>query len=175
MRIVIIGGHGKVALLLAPLLVAEGHEVSSLVRNPDAPEVVAGEALFRGAGCDACHVPALRTGTHTGTGASAALPQLAAQTVPAYTDLMLHDLGEALADGAPEFGAGPRDWRTAPLWGLAQSPSIDGSRFLLHDGRARSVAEAILWHGGQALPAREVYRRMNRGQRHALATFLESL
>jgi CxxC motif-containing protein (DUF1111 family) len=132
-----------------------------------APEAAEGEVLFRRAGCDTCHVPALRTGAH------AALPQLAGQAVQAYTDLMLHDLGAALADGAPEFAAGPREWRTPPLWGLGQT-APGQHRSLLHDGRARSVTEAILWHGGQAHASRQAYRRMSAAQRRALAAFVES-
>jgi CxxC motif-containing protein (DUF1111 family) len=132
--------------------------------NRVAPEAAEGAVIFRRAGCDACHVPALRTGTQAGIG----------QTVHAYTDLMLHDLGEALADGAPEFAAGPREWRTPPLWGLAQT-APGQERSLLHDGRARSVTEAILWHGGQAHASRQAYRRLSAAQRRALAAFVESL
>jgi len=135
----------------------------------DTEATAQGASLFLRAGCDSCHVPELRTS------AGAALPQLAAQSVPAYTDLLLHDLGEGLADGVAEFGARPSEWRTPALWGLSQSRSSDGERALLHDGRARSVAEAILWHGGQAQSAREAYRRMSGAQRRALAAFLDSL
>jgi CxxC motif-containing protein (DUF1111 family) len=82
----------------------------------------------------------------------------------------------AKAVGRPaDFEAGPRDWRTAPLWGLGLSQAVNGNAWLLHDGRARSIEEAILWHGGQAHAAREAYRAMSGAQREALATFLRSL
>jgi CxxC motif-containing protein (DUF1111 family) len=138
-------------------------------RERDAVEVQHGERLFAQAGCAVCHAPVLRTGDH------AALPQLARQTIHPYTDLLLHDLGEGLADGRPDFEAGPRDWRTAPLWGLGLSQTVNGNAWLLHDGRARSVEEAILWHGGQAWAPREAYRAMTRAQREALAAFVRSL
>ena len=138
-------------------------------RNVDDDSVQQGERLFARAGCNACHVPALRTGT------TAALPQLAERTIHPYTDLLLHDLGAALADGRPDFAAGPRDWRTPALWGLGLSAAVNGNAFLLHDGRARSVAEAILWHGGQATEARDAYRAMSRAERAALNAFVDSL
>jgi CxxC motif-containing protein (DUF1111 family) len=126
--------------------------------------VVQGEKLFRQAGCATCHVPRIRTGV------SAALPSLSKQTVPAYTDLRLHDMGAGLADGRPEFRASGRAWRTAPLWGLGADASS-----LLHDGRARSIAEAILWHGGEADRARRAYQQMTVTHRRALGAFLDSL
>ena len=116
-----------------------------------------------------CHAPELRTGKQ------AALETLARQTIEPYTDLLLHDLGEGLADGRPDLEAGPREWRTAPLWGLGLSQAVNGNAWLLHDGRARSIEEAILWHGGQAHSARETYRAMTGVQREALAAFLRSL
>jgi CxxC motif-containing protein (DUF1111 family) len=103
------------------------------------------------------------------------LPQLADQTFRAYTDLLLHDMGEELADGRPDFKAGPRDWRTPPLWGLGLSQTVNGSTAMLHDGRARNVTEAILWHGGEAEVSREAYRNMNKADREALVRFIESI
>jgi CxxC motif-containing protein (DUF1111 family) len=138
-------------------------------REPDTVEARQGERLFAQAGCAVCHAPALRTGDR------AALPQLARQTIRPYTDLLLHDLGEGLSDGRPDFEAGPRDWRTAPLWGLGLSQAVNGNAWLLHDGRARSIEEAILWHGGQAHSAREAYRAMTAVQRASLAAFVRSL
>jgi CxxC motif-containing protein (DUF1111 family) len=138
-------------------------------RGRDALDVQQGEALFAQAGCAVCHAPALRTGDQ------AALQQLARQTIRPYTDLLLHDLGEGLSDGRPDFEAGPRDWRTAPLWGLGLSQAVNGNAWLLHDGRARSIEEAILWHGGQAHRAREAYRALTAAQRAALAAFVRSL
>ena len=90
-------------------------------------------------------------------------------------DLLLHDMGEELADGRPEFKAGPRDWRTPPLWGSGLSQSVSGSTAMLHDGRARNVTEAILWHGGEAQSAREAFRNMPKADREALLKFLSSI
>ena len=104
-----------------------------------------------------------------------ALPILASQTIRAYTDLLIHDMGDDLADGRPEFRAGPRDWRTPPLWGLGLSKVTSGSTAMLHDGRARNATEAILWHGGEAAVAREAFRRMAKSDREALLFFLDSI
>lgn len=125
----------------------------------DAP----GEALFARLGCDACHVPSLRTER-----ADAAL-------IRPYTDLLLHALGADLADDLREHGARGDQWRTAPLWGLRQvTADADGMR-LLHDGRARDAQEAILWHGGEAAPARAAFARLPREERVILLRFLHSL
>jgi CxxC motif-containing protein (DUF1111 family) len=113
--------------------------------------------------------PALRTGSVAGDGARSE------QTIRAYTDLLLHDMGEGLADGRQEFEAGPRDWRTAPLWGLGLSRTVNGNGNLLHDGRARGVQEAILWHGGEAEVSRAAYAALPRPDREALVRFVESL
>jgi len=139
-------------------------------RNVEDPEVQRGERLFSAAKCALCHVPEMKTGS-----AFPALPQLANQTFHAYTDLLLHDMGEALADGRPDFRAGPRDWRTPALWGLGLSQTVNGSTAMLHDGRARNATEAILWHGGEAEPAREIFRNMPKADREALLKFLESI
>ena len=139
-------------------------------RNPDDPQVRRGELLFAQAQCSACHVPTLQTAE-----TFAGLPQLANQTIHPYTDLLLHDMGEDLADGRPDFKAGPRDWRTPPLWGLGLSQAVNGSTAMLHDGRAQSVVEAILWHGGEAAESREAFSGMHRGDREALVKFVESL
>lgn len=139
-------------------------------RNMDDPQVLQGEQLFEQAQCAACHVPTLRTASQFPP-----LPQLANQTFHAYTDLLLHDMGEDLADGRPDFEAGPRDWRTPPLWGLGLSRTVNGSTAMLHDGRARNAMEAILWHGGEALPAREAFRTMPKAEREALLRFIESI
>jgi CxxC motif-containing protein (DUF1111 family) len=139
-------------------------------RDAADPVVRHGEELFAAARCSVCHVPTLRTAD-----TFASLPALAGQTIHPYTDLLLHDMGEALADGRPDFLAGPRDWRTAPLWGLGLSQTVSGSGALLHDGRARNVAEAILWHGGEAQAARDAFARMPRAHREALVRFVESI
>lgn len=128
-----------------------------------------GEKLFSRIGCAACHTPVQRT-------AADALPaQLAGQAFMPYTDLLLHDMGRGLADGRADFLASGREWRTAPLWGLGLVPVTNGHRFYLHDGRARSLEEAILWHGGEAARSQREFRRLSREDRQALLTFLESL
>ena len=139
-------------------------------RDTGAPEFKRGAALFREARCDICHVPELRTAQE--------VPHLkvaANQLIRPYTDLLLHDMGEELADHRPEFKAGGRDWRTQPLWGLGLSQVVSGSTAMLHDGRARNATEAILWHGGEAQASRDTFRRMKREDRQALLKYLDSI
>ena len=93
----------------------------------------------------------------------------------AYTDLLLHDLGPGLADGRPDWEATGREWRTPPLWGLGLAPAVGNRSFYLHDGRARSVEEAILWHGGEAARARDAWAALPRSDRDAVVRFLRSL
>jgi CxxC motif-containing protein (DUF1111 family) len=138
-------------------------------RLADDPQVQRGEALFAQAHCAICHVPELRTG------ASAGLPPLAQQTIRPYTDLLLHDMGDGLADGRPDFLAGANEWRTPPLWGIGLSETVNGANAFLHDGRARNFVEAIMWHGGEAEVSREAFRTFPRADRAALLTFLNSL
>ena len=128
-----------------------------------------GAGLFVSAQCGVCHVAEMKTGK------VASLPQLSGQVFHAYTDLLLHDMGEDLADGRPDFAAGPRDWRTPPLWGLGLSRTVSGSTAMLHDGRARTVLEAILWHGGEAAGSRAAFSAMSRDEREALVKFVESI
>jgi len=130
---------------------------------------VRGAELFREAACAECHLPALRTG------ADAILPGLANRSIAAYTDLLLHDMGDALASMRGEFDATGKDWRTAPLWGLGRRLKRHGSADLLHDGRARDATEAILWHGGEASYSRDFFMRLSREERDALLAFLRSL
>ena len=138
-------------------------------RDTTDAEVLRGEQLFAALNCAACHVPTLRTG------ADAAAPQLANQVIHPYTDLLLHDMGEGLADGRPDFLAGTRHWRTPALWGLGLARAVNGNGFLLHDGRARTAEEAVLWHGGEAAPARDRYAALDTAARAALLRFLDSL
>ena len=139
-------------------------------RNVGDPQFKRGGDLFTQAKCAVCHRPVLKTAERF-----ALLPQLAAQTFHPYTDLLLHDMGEGLADGRPDFKAGPRDWRTPPLWGLGLSQTVSGSTAMLHDGRARNATEAILWHGGEAETSREIFRAMGKDDRSALLMFLDSI
>lgn len=138
-------------------------------RHTGDAQVQRGERLFAQAQCAVCHVPELRTA------ASAALPQLAGQTIRPYTDLLLHDMGEGLADGRPDFLAGASEWRTPPLWGIGLSGTVNGANAFLHDGRARNFTEAILWHGGEAEASRDAFSNLSREDRAALIAFLDSL
>lgn len=138
-------------------------------RNLDAPAVRRGARIFDDIGCEACHRASFITAQVPDQ------PWLSAQRIHPFTDLLLHDMGEALADGRTDFDAAPSEWRTPPLWGLGLQATVNGHTRLLHDGRARDISEAILWHGGEALPARERFRLLPADQRAALLQFLESL
>ena len=138
-------------------------------RDADRADVVAGRAHFHAFGCAACHRETFVTGK------DAFHPAFAGQTIHPYTDLLLHDLGEGLADGKRDGDARPGEWRTAPLWGLGLVPTVNGHDRLLHDGRARGFAEAILWHGSEAQAARERFRTATAAQRAELLAFLRSL
>ena len=109
------------------------------------------------------------------TGAWPEFPELSGQTIRPYTDLLLHDMGDGLADNRPAFDATGREWRTPPLWGIGLVSKVNGHTYFLHDGRARNLLEAILWHGGEAEAARERFRRSSQAERDALTAFLESL
>jgi CxxC motif-containing protein (DUF1111 family) len=138
-------------------------------RNLDSPKVKDGAVLFASAGCAACH----RSTFTTGDVPSA--PWLSKQTIHPFTDMLLHDMGPDLADDRPDFEATGTEWRTPPLWGIGLQNAVNGHTRLLHDGRARDVSEAILWHGGEAHAAREMYRKMSKIEREALLAFLDSL
>ena len=138
-------------------------------RGAGAPAVLRGKRLFHEAGCIACHTPKHATRRDW------PVAGLAAQLIWPWTDLLLHDMGDGLADGRPEAGASGREWRTPPLWGIGLTETVNGHRFFLHDGRARGLAEAILWHGGEAEEARERFRAMPAADRDALLAFLNSL
>jgi CxxC motif-containing protein (DUF1111 family) len=138
-------------------------------RAYDDPEVLLGKGVFAWLGCDGCHTPSHPTGPF------APLPELEGQTIWPYTDLLLHDMGEGLADGLPVGEASVSEWQTPPLWGLGLVPSVNGHSRYLHDGRARSLEEAVLWHGGEAQSAADAYRALPAEQRRALLRFLEDL
>jgi CxxC motif-containing protein (DUF1111 family) len=133
------------------------------------PEVLRGKALFHAAGCQACHVP--KAVTHRLDGQ----PEQSFQLIWPYTDLLLHDMGEALADNRPEGRADGREWRTPPLWGIGLTEQVSGHSRFLHDGRARSLLEAVLWHGGEAEAAKQIVADMQPEDRAALIRFLGSL
>lgn len=132
------------------------------------PDADRGAEHFAAFGCASCHVATLTTGEHP-------IAALAGQTIQPFTDLLLHDLGEGLADGRPDFMASGSEWRTAPLWGLGLVQTVLAGGGYLHDGRARTLEEAILWHGGEAEAAREAFRTATAGDRAALIAFLISL
>ncbi|CAH2602654.1 Thiol oxidoreductase [Rhodovastum atsumiense] len=135
----------------------------------DDPQVLQGEALFRGIGCIACHRTDILTGDDH------PLRRLRNQRIHPYTDLLLHDMGEGLADHRPSFAASGQEWRTAPLWGIGLRQRVNGHTFFLHDGRARGLEEAILWHGGEAAGASQAFRALTAVDRAALIRFLNSL
>lgn len=138
-------------------------------RNVSDPVVLQGKSLFHASGCTSCHVP-----RHV-TSRTAGQNELEFQLIWPYTDLLLHDMGEDLADDAPEGSAGGREGRTAPLWGIGLARAVNANASFLHDGRARSLLDAELWHGGEAEAARDRVLSMSVEQRDALITFLESL
>lgn len=131
--------------------------------------VLRGKAVFSELGCQGCHTPSHRTSD------SATVEELQGQSIWPYTDLLLHDMGEALSDDRPSFAAAGSEWRTAPLWGLGHYPDVNGHDRLLHDGRARGVAEAILWHGGEAEAIKQAFVELSQSDRLDLITFVESL
>jgi CxxC motif-containing protein (DUF1111 family) len=130
---------------------------------------VAGEQLFDTLGCASCHTPIQVTGN------DGAIVGLREQVFQPYSDLLLHDLGDGLADHRPDYLADGNEWRTPPLWGLGLVSTVLPGASYLHDGRARTIAEAILWHGGEAAPARDRFRTASRDQRAALLGFLQAL
>ncbi|MEJ8863971.1 di-heme oxidoredictase family protein [Pseudomonas jessenii] len=138
-------------------------------RDVNAPEVLAGKTLFYQAGCQSCHTPKYTTA------ANAAEPELANQVIRPYSDLLLHDMGDGLADNRSEFQASGRQWRTPPLWGIGLTQAVSGHTQFLHDGRARNLLEAVLWHGGEATAAQQQVLSFNAEQRAALLAFLNSL
>lgn len=138
-------------------------------RAPDDPQVLRGKEVFYATGCTACHRPKFVTARMENR------PEHSFQLIWPYSDMLLHDMGEGLADDRPEGLADGREWRTAPLWGIGLTEMVNGHSMLLHDGRARSVLEAILWHGGEAQDARDTVVEMPPEDRAALIRFVESL
>jgi CxxC motif-containing protein (DUF1111 family) len=138
-------------------------------RNLNDPTTRRGESLFYASGCDGCHTPTLRTGLLQG------VPEVSGQVIHPYTDLLVHDMGPGLADGRPDFQASGSEWRTPPLWGIGLVQTVNGHTRLLHDGRAGSLMEAILWHGGEATQARDRVKGLSQPDRNALIAFLNSL
>ena len=138
-------------------------------RDYGLPAVVQGKRIFHEIGCPSCHVPSLQTGALPG------FPELEDHTIRPYTDLLLHDMGEGLADMRPDYEASGQEWRTPPLWGIGLVKTVNFHAFFLHDGRARGLLEAVLWHGGEAQFAKDAVLRLSKEERAALVAFLESL
>ncbi len=131
-------------------------------------QVLAGKALFYGAGCTSCHVPKQATAADASEGQ-------AGQLIWPYSDLLLHDMGAGLADPVPVGGRAAAEWRTPPLWGIGLTEAVNGHTYFLHDGRARSLEEAVLWHGGEGTASRDAFASAPAPARAALIRFLESL
>ncbi|UXU06271.1 di-heme oxidoredictase family protein [Agrobacterium tumefaciens] len=138
-------------------------------RDVGDPTVLRGKQLFYASGCTSCHTPKFVTRRDT------ADPMQSFQLIWPYSDFLLHDMGEELADGQQVGEASGQEWRTQPLWGIGLTRSVNGNGFYLHDGRARSLTEAILWHGGEAQKARDAFAALQKSDRQALLAFLESL
>lgn len=138
-------------------------------RDPADPQVLRGKQVFAETGCASCHTPSHKTAKRDD------MPEQSEQLIWPYTDLLLHDMGEGLADHRPEGMADGREWKTPPLWGIGLTKVVNGHDFLLHDGRARGVLEAILWHGGEAQAARDKVVSMPKQDRAALIRFVNSL
>lgn len=138
-------------------------------RNQHDPKVSQGEAAFGKMGCALCHRPQLTTAEQQ------RFPLTGRQSIAPYSDLLLHDMGAGLSDHRPDYGANGREWRTPPLWGIGRVAEINEHSQFLHDGRARNLQEAILWHGGEGRTARERYVNAPRELRQAVLAFLDSL
>jgi CxxC motif-containing protein (DUF1111 family) len=158
--------------ITAPLLVSQPAATTAAevqAENDMQANVAHGGTLFDQIRCNACHVHTLTTGaTHR-------FAELRSQTIHPYTDLLVHDMGPALADNFPQGNASGQEWRTAPLWSLGLQSSINPNVRYLHDGRARSIEEAILWHGGQGALSRDRFKQLSAADRQSLINFLNSL
>jgi CxxC motif-containing protein (DUF1111 family) len=138
-------------------------------RNTTDVNVKAGEKLFTALNCSGCHRPTVQTGVNI------TLPQISNQRIHPYTDLLVHDMGDGLADNRPDFLAGGSEWRTMPLWGIGLFEKTNGIPYYLHDGRARTLEEAILWHDGEAKKAKQQFMQLSSDDRGRLIKFLQSL
>ncbi|MEM8583494.1 MAG: di-heme oxidoredictase family protein [Bacteroidota bacterium] len=132
-------------------------------------QVLHGKAIFKELGCNSCHIEKLTTGEHP------VFDALSNQIIRPYTDLLLHDMGPDLADGFSDFLASGQEWRTPPLWGVGLFRIVNGHTNYLHDGRARNLEEAILWHGGEAESSRDAFKELDADDRADLIRFLNSL
>lgn len=138
-------------------------------RNVTDPDIVKGKQLFMQINCSGCHKPLIQTGVDL------TLPEISNQRIQPFTDLLLHDMGDGLADNRPDFLASGTEWRTTPLWGIGLFAKTNGTPFYLHDGRARTIEEAILWHGGEAQSAKQKFMSFSKADRQSLLKFIYSL
>ena len=137
-------------------------------RNHDSEVVLQGKRLFFEIGCESCHKSKFTTGNHE-------IAVLSNQVIRPYTDMLLHDMGDALGDGSEEFKATGNEWRTAPLWGIGLVETVNGHTRFMHDGRAANLTEAILWHGGEAEASKNKFKALTSDERQNIIAFLESL
>jgi CxxC motif-containing protein (DUF1111 family) len=138
-------------------------------RNTTDVTVKRGEALFISMKCVNCHKQTFTTGVDVSR------PYLSNQVIHPYTDMLVHDMGPGLADNRPDFLAGGTEWRTAPLWGLGLYTTVNSPGYFLHDGRARTITEAIMWHGGEAEQSKTTFSNLSSTDRAAVLKFLQSL
>lgn len=137
-------------------------------RNLDDDSVRRGAQIFEDIDCAKCHIPSMKTGTSS-------ISEISNQTIYAYTDMLLHDMGDGLADGRPDFLANGNEWKTRPLWGIGLTQVVNGHTDFLHDGRAKNITEAILWHGGEALQAKNKFKALSTQDRNDLLSFINAL
>jgi CxxC motif-containing protein (DUF1111 family) len=138
-------------------------------RNFDNSDVIQGRDIFEQLKCATCHISSFTTGTYEG------IPEISNQKIYPYTDMLLHDMGDELADNRPEFLANSNEWKTRPLWGIGLTAVTSGHTSFLHDGRARNLTEAILWHGGEAEKSKEDFKKLSTKDREMLLSFIQSL
>jgi CxxC motif-containing protein (DUF1111 family) len=138
-------------------------------RDAENQNTLQGQQLFTEIACSSCHNPSFITADHSD------IPEFEGEKIYPYTDLLLHDMGEALADHRPDGLATGIEWRTPPLWGVGLVKTVNGHTTLLHDGRARNVEEAILWHGGEAENSKNQFKKLSKIERLNLIAFVNSL
>ncbi|MFV0269218.1 MAG: di-heme oxidoredictase family protein [Draconibacterium sp.] len=138
-------------------------------RNFDNEQVIRGKKIFEQINCNACHIESFTTGILEG------VPEVSNQRIFPYTDMLLHDMGEDLTDNRSDFLASGKEWKTRPLWGIGLTSVVNGHTQFLHDGRAKSVTEAILWHGGEAEKSRDDFMKLSKEEREDLIKFINSL
>jgi CxxC motif-containing protein (DUF1111 family) len=138
-------------------------------RNVTDPDIIKGKKLFTQINCSGCHKPLVQTGIDL------TLSAINNQRIQPFTDLLLHDMGDGLADNRPDFLATGKEWRTTPLWGIGLFAKTNGTPFYLHDGRAKTIEEAILWHDGEAQNARQHFMQLSKQDRLSLLKFIQSL